>query len=327
VYTKCYFCFLVSDNSLPTRVIGRHEGVRPGPLLICVGGMHGNEPAGVAAVDLLLKMLEVEPITNPDFVFRGTMVGIRGNLHALRLGQRYIKKDLNRSLTREYVNHVLEQDPDTLQNEDWEIYHLVHQVRSEIATYQPDKIVVLDLHTTTAFGGIFTLASRDEESIRIGIEMHAPVITGFERDITGTTMGYFAPRNFDRDIVTVVFESGQHYERLSVNRAIAAIINCMRTIGCVRAEDVENRHDYLLREYAQHLPKVAELVDRYQVDTSQTFNMLPDFKNFQPVQKGQTLAYSNGTPVRASKDGLLLMPKYQKQGDDGFFIISPLDGY
>ncbi|MDX1477569.1 MAG: succinylglutamate desuccinylase/aspartoacylase family protein [Saprospiraceae bacterium] len=317
----------MSDNTLPARIIGRHEGLMPGPLLICLGGMHGNEPAGVAAIDLLLKMLEVEPITNPDFTFRGTMVGMRGNLHALRLGQRYIEKDLNRSLTPEHVEQVLQQDPETLVNEDWEIYYLVKQVHAEIARYQPEKVVVLDLHTTTAFGGIFTLASRDEESIRIGIEMHAPVITGFERDIHGTTMGYFAPEQFDRDIVTVVFESGQHYERLSVNRAIAAIINCMRTIGCVRAEDVENRHDYLLIEYAQNLPKVAELVDRYHVDAATTFNMLPDFKNFQPVSKGQTLAYINGTPVKASRDGLLLMPKYQKQGHDGFFIISPLDGY
>ncbi len=52
-------------------------------MLICLGGIHGNEPAGVMAVDLILKMLEVEPITNPDFEFRGTIVGIRGNMQAL----------------------------------------------------------------------------------------------------------------------------------------------------------------------------------------------------------------------------------------------------
>lgn len=31
------------------RVIGRHVGGRSGSLVIAIGGMHGNEPAGVFA--------------------------------------------------------------------------------------------------------------------------------------------------------------------------------------------------------------------------------------------------------------------------------------
>jgi succinylglutamate desuccinylase len=140
-------------------------------------------------------------------------------------------------------------------------------------------------------------------------------------------MHYFSKEVFKRDIVTVVFESGQHEEALSTNRAIAAIINCMRTVESVNSEDVENRHDHLLIEYSAGLPKVAELIEWYRVAPEDKFEMLPNYKNFQQVKKGQILAHDAQGPVKASNDGLLLMPKYQAQGDDGFFLIRELNGY
>ena len=37
------------------RVLGRVRGARSGPTLLCVGGMHGNEPAGVYALQSVLE--------------------------------------------------------------------------------------------------------------------------------------------------------------------------------------------------------------------------------------------------------------------------------
>ena len=45
------------------------------------------------------------------------------------------------------------------------------------------------------------------------------------------------------------------------------------------------------------------------------------FLNFQRIKKGQKLALSNSKDVIAYKNGRILMPQYQKQGDDGFFTI------
>jgi len=49
--------------------------------------------------------------------------------------------------------------------------------------------------------------------------------------------------------------------------------------------------------------------------------MNPDYKNFQPISKGEILASDNDLNVSAPDDGLILMPLYQKRGDDGFFLI------
>ena len=309
------------------RYIGSYEGGARGPLLIVFGAMHGNEPAGVQALDLMFKMLEVEPITNPDFQFCGKLVGLVGNVRARAQGVRYINRDLNRQWTPENVARIKKANPEDLDEEDLEIKELLEAVHHEIEAYQPEKLVFLDLHTTTAYGGIFSIPQETEESIQIAVELHAPVIRGLLKGIKGTTLHYFNNQNFEPDTVAVTFESGQHNEQLSVNRAIAALTNCMRTIGCVKESHVENRHDSILIEYSKGLPKIAELVTTHQIQPGDNFVMTPNYKNFQSVKKGEILGSDKNGDVIALEDSLILMPLYQKQGDDGFFLIRTLEAF
>jgi len=307
------------------RLIGRFTGTEKGTLLICFGGMHGNEPAGVQALEKMFQMLEVEPITNPNFNFKGRLLGLRGNLRAMQAGERFIKKDLNRQWTQANVDRIFSAPISQLDEEDLELKENLELIRQEIADYNPEKIVVLDIHTTTAFGGIFGIATDDPESLRIAVELHAPVITGIMKGIKGTSLHYFNKDHFDYDIVPVVFEAGQHDEQVSANRAIAALTNCMRTVGCVNAQDVENKHDEILIEYSKGLPKVASLIMKHTINQGDNFVMAPNYKNFQPVTKDEVLAHDRHGEIRAQQDGLILMPLYQKQGDDGFFLIEKVD--
>lgn len=310
------------------RIIGSYSGEAKGPMLICFGGMHGNELAGVEALDIIFKLLEIEPQTNPEFKFCGRFLGIHGNLSALEKGRRFIEKDLNRLWTDENVSRIMDAPMECLNTEEKEVREIMSIIRREIETYQPEKIIMLDLHTTTAHGGIFSIATDDPESVKIAVELHAPVIKGMLEGIKGTTLHYFKPDNFDgREVVGVAFESGQHEDPLSVNRAIAATINCMRTVGCVKAEHVENRHDKLLIDFSENLPKVSELIMCHSITEEDQFEMLPDFNNFQKIHKGQLLAHDKNGPIYAESDGLILMPLYQPQGDDGFFLIKALEGY
>ena len=308
------------------RYIGEYTGKEKGPLFICFGGMHGNELAGVKALEVIFKLLDREPLVNPDFIFKGRMIGLRGNLKAIAAGTRYLKQDLNRMWRKEMVEKVKITSPEDLNPEEQELKELITTIELEIGMYQPEKVVVLDLHTTTAHGGIFVIAADDPESVRIGVEMHAPVIKGMLQGIQGTTLHYFNTENFDREMVPVSFESGQHEDLLSVNRAIAAIINCMRTIGCVSARDVENRHDELLIKYSKNLPKVAELISCHHITDEDEFIMKPGYNNFQEIKAGEVLAYDKNGAITAPVNGHILMPLYQKQGEDGFFLIKKFEG-
>ncbi len=309
------------------RVIGRHEGEQGGPLLVVLGGVHGNEPAGVRALDLMFKMLEVEPITNPDFTYRGTILGLIGNLQSYILQQRFISKDLNRIWTDEHVNIILKADKSILQHEDLELREILDLIHSELSINNYSEFILLDLHTTSSYGGIFALPTEQKESIDIALELQAPVIRGMINGIKGTTLHYFRTDNFHLPTTAVVFESGQHNEDLSVNRAIAAITNCMRTIKAIDPDHVENRHDSLLIEYSKDLPKLSKLLCTHRINIGDQFKMMPNYNNFQVVKKGEHLAQDKDGVIQATEDGMILMPLYQEKGEDGFFIIQKIEGY
>lgn len=309
------------------RVIGRHEGKEDGPLLVVFGGIHGNEPAGVCALNLIFKMLEVEPITDLSFEYNGTILGLIGNRRSFALQQRFISRDLNRIWTDDNVKRILNTDKSLLQHEALELREILDLIHAELANRKYSRLIVLDMHTTSSFGGIFTLPTNEEESIRIALELHAPVIRGMIDGIEGTTLHYFRSDNFDIPTVACVFESGQHNEDLSINRAIAAITNCMRTIEAIKPNNVENVHDLLLMEYSSDLPKLSQLHSMHPIATGDNFRMMPNYKNFQPVSEGEPLAEDKNGVITADADGMILMPLYQEKGEDGFFLIQKIEGY
>ncbi len=303
------------------RLIGSYSQNKQGPLLLCIGGIHGNEPAGVNALSLLLKMLEVEPITNPDFQFFGRLIGLRGNIQALQHGQRYIQEDMNRMWTPERLAAIEAKPSGSLQNEELEVYQLRKMVDDIIETYQPERLLVMDLHTTSSSGGIFALVPEDKEIEYIATEMHIPVVKEITKGLRGTTMNYFSDKNFDIPVKEIVFESGQHHEPRSVNRAIAGIVNCMRTIGMVRGEDVENVHDQLLVEHSRRIPMFTRMIHAHALSEGDQFKMNPGYHNFDFIEKDEIVAHDINGPIASPVSGYILMPLYQEQGSDGFFII------
>ena len=307
------------------KIIGDYVGTHPGPLCIAFGGTHGNEKAGVQALQVLFKMLETEPLTNPGFVFHGRLVGLLGNRKAYEAGRRFIKKDLNRSWTLERTFSLLTLPLEELDPEDLELRANLEIILALRQSADYERMVVIDLHTTSAQGGIFSIPTEEDASLQIAKGLHAPVIKGLLSGLKNTTLHFFNRQHFPPDTTAVSFEGGHHDDPKSVQRTIAALVNCLRTIGCVRPEDVENRHDLLLQEYAQGLPEVCELIYRHHIEPEDRFVMRPGFHNFQEVHAGQVLADDEKGPVPAPLDGLILMPLYQKEGEDGFFLVQPVE--
>lgn len=306
------------------RVIGRYEGTEPGPLFVCLGAMHGNEPAGVAAIELVIKMLEVEPIRTPGFIFRGRLLGLVGNLAAYRQKLRYIHKDLNRSFEPQYLMTIKKKQASERTSEENEFLELDTLIRSEIARYGAQKVILLDLHTTSSHGGIFTICRDRSDDLKIAAALHAPIVLGMLAGLKGTTLHYFTTENMGVECIPITFESGQHQEGMAVNRAVAGIICCLQAIGAVDPDVVENHHEQILISYAAALPRVTELIDRHGIEPSDVFRMNPGYDNFQAVAAGEAVADSSSGPVIIPEDSRILMPLYQEQGEDGFFLVKEI---
>lgn len=306
------------------RCIARYGGSLSGPLLISVGALHGNERAGVDAIRTLKKMLTVEPITNPSFCYKGAFVGLIGNQRAYAENRRYITQDLNRIWTPKGIKKAKQSISKT--EEEGEMLDIIKQIKKEVSRYKPTEVVILDLHTTSSAGGIFTIAAPEPRSIHIGAALYAPEIIGMLEDVKGTMLQYYSKKYIQGiKISGVVFEAGQHEDPFSVNRAIAAIVNCMKAIGSVRSEDVENIHNDILINYSKDLPKQSKLIYKHKISPKDGFMMLPGFQNFQPVKKGTWLAHDAKGKVLAPYSGYLLMPLYQNQGSEGFYLIRSID--
>ena len=310
-----------------SRVIGSFEGKEKGTLLIVFGGMHGNEPAGYKAIDLMIKMIEVEPITNPNFVFRGKILGLLGNLKAKKQGVRFLEEDLNRCWYDEKIEKINNSDYDQLGAEEQEIKELLQIIHDEIRQYKPDNIFVLDLHTTSSKGGIFTIVPDNLTTVKKAIQLNAPVILGLLKGVKGTSTEYFSKGIANIPTVALTFESGNHNDVLSVNRAIAALTNLMTITGNFDKKHVENRHNKLLEEFSKGLPKLSKLLYKHRITENDEFRMKPGYNNFQKISKGEVLAEDKNGEIISQYDGRILMPLYQKQGQEGFFIIEEIKDF
>jgi succinylglutamate desuccinylase len=302
------------------RVVGGYKGEEHGPLLICLGGIHGNEPAGVEAVSTILELLKNAKTVNPEFKFKGCLLGLIGNIAANKYGVRYIDQDLNRLWDVNYIKTIFQKQE--LHSEDKELLDTLKTIHQYIDDYKPNHIIVMDVHTTSAAGGIFTIVSNDDEAIETAKSINAPVVKGLIHEIGGTTLHYFNNKNFKIPIKAISFEAGQHEDPLSKSRAIAAIVSCMRHEGMVAPQDVESKHDEILATYAAGLPELVHVIYKKSILPDENFKMRAGFNNFQKVQKGEHLADNINGKILSPYDGMILMPLYQKQGSDGFFIVN-----
>lgn len=303
------------------RLIGQYTQRKAGPLFIILGGIHGNEYSGIEALTrVFAKLKRLKP------TFNGFFAGIAGNIKALQQGVRFLEKDLNRQWFPENIarierakKHELTSPEDIEQKELLTRYHYIRS-RNNL---QHTDYVMLDLHTTSARGGTYTIAPSHNKSKEIALALHLPVIIGLEKVINGTTLHYFS----EQDMASFCLEAGQHQNPASADRMEAAIWITLCTIGCMKAEDIPNfeKYEALLKERGRGLPRMVKFRYRHAITEKDQFVMRLGYKNFQAIKEGEHLADDVKGKVLSPCDGLILMPLYQKQGEDGFFIVETVE--
>lgn len=311
------------------RILGSYSQGNSGPLVLLIGALHGNEPAGVHAIDTVLQLLECESRSNPGFAFHGKIVGLIGNKAAYRQDRRFVDSDLNRHWIPEKLQLLVTGKEQPHSSEDLEAIGLFKTIQAEIAGWPTNAMVLLDLHTTSAGGGIFCIPTDESPSLRLAKSVHAPVVLGLMDGIQGALLQFGIERRFHLNgrpehTVGMAFEAGRHDDPASVSRAVAVILACLRAAGCMEESALFGRHDVLMREFSRNLPKVTRLRYVHHLHKDDLFCMRPGYHNFQIIQQGEHLADDRHGAVLAPMDGLILMPLYQAQGSDGFFVVEEI---
>ena len=295
------------------RVIGRFGGHLPGPVMLVVGGLHGNEPAGIeAASDVLSTLRERAP------AFRGTLTVLAGNLGALAADRRFLERDLNRMWLPERVAAIESvADPTSLEAEDRELRLLWDEIRACLAEARQGAYLI-DLHTSSAPGCPFMTVGDTLRNRRFAANLPLPLILGLEEQIDGPLLEFLN----NLGLVTLCVEGGQHRDPLSADYFRSALWLALVGAGMLAEADAPRlaTHRDRLAMATRDVPRVIEVRHRHPIRPGARFRMELGYSNFRAVRRGEVLARDDEGEIVAPEDGLVLLPLYQGLGDDGFFL-------
>lgn len=296
------------------RVIDRFIGAEAGPTLILVGGMHGNEPAGVEATRSVLGALRAREAT-----VRGEVVAFVGNVRGYSASARYLARDLNRQWTSERI--AAARATADRQAETAELAELSFALDEVIARAR-GPVYALDLHTTSAAGVPFSVVGSTAARRAFAMNFCIPGLVGLEEALEGVLTSYLATRG----CITLAVEGGQHKSPHAQESLAAVVTVALAVSGVVAREDLPELAlaEAHLRRARGDLPQLIEVVSRHAVASEEQFRMEPGFANIQRTESGTLLAKDGHGEIRAPFDGLVLLPLYQAQGSDGFFYGRPL---
>jgi succinylglutamate desuccinylase len=294
------------------RIVGRVKGSTPGPTLVCIAGLHGNEPAGIEAFRRVLQSLCATKLD-----LKGELVGVAGNLKALERRRRFIDADLNR---RWHIKHIrsIESTLDSPLEcaEDRERHELLSELER---IFEADRSVFfLDLHTTSGKGVPFAAIGDTLPNRQFVKPFPVPTILGLEEQLDGTISEYLTSRGH----VALTLEAGQQDSPATVDNAEAAIWIALASAGLLEEDDARvERSLSVLADSAEFAPRFLEVRYRHAISTVDRFEMEPGFESFDTIRPGQLLGHDRNGEIRSRWNGMILMPLYQELGDDGFFIV------
>jgi len=287
-------------------LIAAYAEAAHGPTLIAIGSIHGNEPSGTRALARVADTLRT---------YRGDLNGrlylVAGNTRALAEGKRFIDADLNRYWTNAHVGSSTPQDAVA---EDLELREL-QTLLDHILVTARDEVYVLDLHSTSASGKPFATVGDTLRNRSFAQKFNVTFLLGIEEQLEGTMLEFFN----NLGAVTLGFEGGQHESEDAVANHEALVMAALKHAGIINCEP-------LTGPFEEHLSRAAggrriyEVRYRHPVRDGDKFVMTPGFNNFDTVRKADVLAHDEYGPVTSPETGVIMMPLYQKLGEDGFFL-------
>jgi succinylglutamate desuccinylase len=287
-----------------------------GPSIVCVAGVHGNEPAGVRACERVLERLRREEPNG----FRGRFVAMIGNVEALNaseVGVRYIDKDLNRAFPRRGKGP---HEATTEAGERDELMSLFYKERSIAG----GKLVVVDLHTVSSPCPAFVFVEDSLPARELARSLGLPLVLGMEEEINGLMVDW---TTHTLNALSMLVEAGTHSDPSSVDTHEAALWRLLDATGVLAGREITHTRDpeQVLREASgSHEGWVSDV--RYCEPVGEgEFVIVDGMEAYTRVHEARSvIAHRDGVPVLASSSGLLFMPNRQadmRPEDDGFFVV------
>ncbi|QQR69300.1 MAG: succinylglutamate desuccinylase/aspartoacylase family protein [Alphaproteobacteria bacterium] len=281
----------------------RFAAIQPGPHMVVLGAVHGNETCGTAAIRTIVDSLIRKDIT----LARGAVTFVPvANPLAYERGVRYIDRNLNRDLRRR-ARPVLYED----------------YLGNILCPVLESCDFLLDLHSYHSKGPAFLFAgppSQREDAYRAALGQETEIY-GWS-DAYARLLGKVAETDDRTSIGTteyarqygataVTLECGWHKDPASVQVAMTAILRAMSHAGLLSSVRKVPPRPARLRIRLEHV--------YWRTDGGE---LAKDWKHADSVKAGDILAIrADGTPVTAQQDGYILLPRHDcPLGEEWFYV-------
>ncbi len=261
------------------------SGKESGPTSVVLAGVHGNEPHGLRAFDLVIPKLEVQ---------RGVVWFGKGNPRAILKNTRDTEGDLNRKF-----KPFGELKPD--ERDDWE-YHRAQVIQK----YLKRADALLDLHGTSndkTKPHVICEPPSFEVAVRMPVDI---VLTGMDQVMPGGTDYYMNQRGR----IALCLEAGWNGDPDGAKIAEEGIYAFLKTIGHIEGEAVARRKRWFLA-YGSYVNKTSE------------YSLIKPFKDFQKVKEGQVVATDGGQDVPVHEDSRIFFcsgVRIKEVGKEAFYL-------
>jgi len=282
--------------------------------------LHGNEPAGVHALEDVIARLQHD---RPPF--KGSVLGLRGNLAALNRGVRSIEYDLNRIWTTDHLAAARcggsGDDGPATGPEHEEMLDILARC-DEVIQSAGGPVLFLDLHSTSGEGPPFLILARNPDNLRRAARFPVPAVLGLETMFQGTLIDFMRARGH----AGFAIEGGKNDDPETVAYQRALLWAAFHAEGSIKDPEICSEDGIVgkLAGRVAALPRQVEMHYRHSIGREDGFRMRNGYRNFQTVRKGEVVGEDREGPVAVPMSGILMFPLYQEQGTDGFFIAEPV---
>ncbi|MBI5306654.1 succinylglutamate desuccinylase/aspartoacylase family protein [Candidatus Wolfebacteria bacterium] len=261
------------------------DSKKPGPTVILIAGIHGNEPAGILAFEKLKKIK----------LFYGKIYFIFGNLLAIKNKKRFIDADLNRLFISK--NQLTKK----------QIKSREYNRSRKIMRFLKKADVLLDIHSTSKKSPPFIICEQNANKI-VSYFPFKIRCYGFGGIQTGSTDNYMNQNNK----IGICIECGQHNDKNVSQRAINCVQILLNCLKMIKREKLKIKKQTIYKASEIYITKTDE------------FKLVKKFNNFEKISKRQLIALDGAKKIISQKDQIIIFAKDCKKNEEGFVFLKKL---
>ncbi|MBY0110411.1 succinylglutamate desuccinylase/aspartoacylase family protein [Patescibacteria group bacterium] len=286
------------DDTTPENIgdsIWRIQSTVPGPSVCIIGGMHGNEAAGIEVVRMLLKEFE-----DGRHLASGTLTLALGNTRAIEKNERWIDgKDLNRQFSDAHLIDRIDQS--------WEEERAI-----TLARLIREADLTLDIHSTNKPSSTFICSRADERHARVYRWFPITHVIEDPEYVFGdgpVTTDEYADR---MGKVGMCIESGWVNDAGRIEETKRSVEAVLSDFG-LSTNPLPPLPSHTICTYRFY--KTIKLDER-----GFTFADGRGLASFEPLKAGEVLGYHGDDPVTLDQDAFVIFPKLKAHWQLGWPI-------